>query len=274
MSTPSRRLSSFFWLALLGGCADGPGHGFATLESAELRARFEPGVARDAGGAVLTDLGYQLELSRLEIDLERLALEAAGGDSSGFDFDPASPPPGYTFCHAGHCHAEDGLLVDYEEVELELGGQARRFVAVRTLPIERAVDALAAESLALEHVEPSRELPETELRRVRLELRTLRAEGSVRGGALAAQVPLAVELVASGALTALAELGVDRSGPARIDLRVALKLRGTLFDGVDFAALETAGAIAVTDVEAQAGQTLFGALLESELAVDYEGESL
>lgn len=43
---------------------------------------------------------------------------AAGGD---VPFDPANPPPGFSLCHGGHCHADDGRLVPYEEIGADAG---------------------------------------------------------------------------------------------------------------------------------------------------------
>ena len=66
---------------------------------------------------------------RVEMFLESVTRTAGG---SGGSFDPANPPKGYTLCHTGHCHSEDGELIPYEEVKAEMaagGGTSTRTLA-------------------------------------------------------------------------------------------------------------------------------------------------
>ncbi len=88
--------------------------------SFELSLGFEPGDGRlDDEGRLLTpgDWAIALETPTARVDSITLTMAGAGGALS---FDPAEPPPGYSLCHNGHCHADDGRLVDYEDIALEL----------------------------------------------------------------------------------------------------------------------------------------------------------
>jgi hypothetical protein len=72
-------------------------------------------------GWLRTASDYAVRVDELSISFTDTALRFAVGGAS-LAFDPANPPPGYTLCHNGHCHADDGRLVDYEDIALELSG--------------------------------------------------------------------------------------------------------------------------------------------------------
>jgi hypothetical protein len=262
--------ATFAALLACTACADGPGHGFATLESATLHASFEPGVARDLGGAVLTNRGYQVSLEALELDVESISLEALEGAGSGALFDPSHPPAGYSLCHGGHCHADDGRLVEYADVEAELAGGSASFEPIVTLRVAEAVALVPARELALHHFEPSGELPETTLRRIVVSAAAFRARGSILGGALPASgTPLFVELEGPFAFTRGLMLMVDRKGPEKLELRVRLGARGTLFDDLELAELAGAQGIRIVDRESEPALRLGVSLLESRLEVAF-----
>jgi hypothetical protein len=256
--------------AALGGCADGPGHGFATLESAELSGRLEPGVARDLGGAVLTNRGYEVSLVSLDIDVERLALEALQGGAEAAPFDPAHPPPGFLLCHGGHCHAVDGRLVEYAEVEAGLAGGQAAFVPIVSLPVSAPLSLEPAGALGLVDFEPSDELVETTLRRASVLISGFRASGSVTGSGIdAAGAPLSVDLALPSSLSKDLTLAINREGPERLELRVVITADGTLFDDLDFVDLQGAEGISIVDPESAAALTLGSSLLESDVEVSF-----
>lgn len=252
-------------LALL-GCTFEPGTGYATLESARLDARLEPGRARDLDGAVLTDLGYEVALDELSLDAGTLELLDLTG-TERLSFDAAHPPPGYTLCHGGHCHREDGAVVPYADVEAELAGGNASLVTVASLPVDRELDLLEGAEAILDTVEPSRELPKAEIRKLGLGAGRFRGTGQVRGGALTEDAALSLDLEIEGRIEGPADLAISRDGPATLHLVAELVLDGTLFDGIDFATLVDAGNIDIADVETQEGLTLTSAVLGSELGL-------
>ena len=101
---------------------------------------------------LVTDRGLLVTLTTLDLDAATLSLLETGGSASGeVRFDPANPPEGYTLCHAGHCHREDGALVDYEDIEAELAAAdgATVLTAAEQFSVTAVVDGLAASAVEL-----------------------------------------------------------------------------------------------------------------------------
>jgi hypothetical protein len=264
----SRGIFVFFGFSFIWGCTLDAGHGFATLESTTFEARFEPGVARDLEGRWLTDRGYVVAIERFEIDVGELRIEQLdAGSATKSAFNPASPPAGYSLCHGGHCHADDGRLVSYAEIEAELAGGTAAFSAVATLPIRRRFQLRERVSVDLLEVVPSRELPEATLRRLALEIGRFELLGSVSGGRLTSATTLDIRLEAPVLVTGVLDLLIDRDGPGAFALGVALVVEGTLLDGIDLGA---SGPILIGDSESEASVRLLDALANSVVLAHVE----
>ena len=67
-----------------------------------------------------TASSYEIKIEKLSLKLSEMSL-IAGGDAE-ISFDPANPPEGYSNCHNDHCHADDGTLPTYAEIELAISG--------------------------------------------------------------------------------------------------------------------------------------------------------
>ena len=248
---------------LQAGCTFTPGAGFATVTGASLEARFEPGARGSASEGVLTDLGYAVVLDSVVLELgDADLLELQGG--AGGAFDPAAPPPGYSLCHNGHCHADDGRLVSYAEIEAELAGDSAEFVPIVSLLGSGEYDLLAGASIE-PSISPSAELPQCELSQLELGASRLWLEGTVAGGAdggeLAAPIALLVDLELSAPFAAGVDLTIDRDSEPEIELHIQLLVDGTLFDGLDFTALGAGGDLALTDPTDPASAALAERLL-------------
>jgi hypothetical protein len=90
----------------------------------EVRARASVPLDRQLpDGRFRTASEYLWRIDQFELEPDSLRLLMAA-DSSKLSFDPAKPPPGYTLCHGGHCHATDGRLVDYADIQAELLGES------------------------------------------------------------------------------------------------------------------------------------------------------
>ena len=177
---------------LSSGCALNEGRGFATLEQASLEAEFAPEPARVLDGRIVTNQGFTVAVEQLTLDIDSLELSSVSGSSSE-TFDPAHPPPGYTLCHSGHCHKDDGSLVSYADVAAELAGGAESFVPVVSFDIGRDVDLLAGTTVAMDPT-PSAELPMTRLPRATLRVLGAGLTFRVAGGTLADEVTMVTEL--------------------------------------------------------------------------------
>jgi hypothetical protein len=222
----------------LAGCAFGDGGHFAEL-SARLEAELDRPADRDAGGGFQTLASeFEVELTRFELELVEVQLLDTGGALS---FDPANPPPGYSLCHNGHCHADDGRLVSYEDIAAELaqgGGSA----PVVVLPVG-LLDLLAGESRALA-CEPECGLPRADIGVALAPIAAIAMAGVVRDGRDPARIAETIwEFEATPAegearsLDARLDLPADREHAPDVELTVSLAPTVGVLDAVDFAAL-------------------------------------
>ncbi len=258
-------------LFLLAACAVGPGQGFGELREATLAAALVPGAARDLGGGeILTQDGYAVRVDRFELTLGEVELLALSGGGGGGTFDPADPPEGYSLCHGGHCHAADGSLVDYADVEAAMAGGAASFAPVVTLPVEAAADLVGGAAYTLD-VTGFDLLPAADITKLELGVSRIVLEGAVRHHPDDGwSAPLTVDLAASGALGAGLELPLARGEDPAIVLAISVEPDGTLFDGLDLAALEGAEGIVLDDLDDPGAVELAGAVLAVEPGVVVE----
>ncbi len=237
-----------------GGCARGPGNGFGEIAGVSLEAAFAPSEARDLGdGWALTDLGYRFRVERLEVEAGELLLEQLAGADGG-TFDPADPPEGYTLCHGGHCHAEDGSLVSYEEIEAELAGGEGAWSAVAAFGVDGELDLAAGESEAWDTCEPSCLLGAGHLKRSSLPLGAAALEVTVwDDDAGTTEWTLALETEDAGTLHGTLDLPLDRDHDPVLTVALAVAVDGLLLDGLDPAAqLPDGGALALDEAAAAA----------------------
>jgi hypothetical protein len=87
-------------------------------------ATFDDDGRADAAGALRTASDYRVEVGEIVMRFDTVTLDLRSEGTEVAGFDPANPPPGYSLCHNGHCHAADGALVDYEDIALEIGAAA------------------------------------------------------------------------------------------------------------------------------------------------------
>ena len=247
-------------LALLGACTFSDGEPFATIDAslsitapiADDRALPDPGWQKLASE-------YQVRLSAVE--LEAPAVELIDLGAGGVGFDPANPPDGYSLCHNGHCHADDGRLVDYEDIAAELAGSGGSQTVAVSMPVG-AVNALAGEQRALDCV-PGCDLgAPAEIGLVRLSVDRLAIAGTARDGLepprIDGEIDFSVELgPESFAWLTSVELPIDRDADPDVELTVALELVSRYLDQIDFAGDPTAQQ-----------QELVAGLGEIELAVE------
>ncbi|GMT96009.1 hypothetical protein KH5H1_01280 [Corallococcus caeni] len=279
-----KRFSSRAWLlpfALVSGCAFDAGEGFAVLEPS-VEAAYTPLSGRNAGDgyqALASD--FQVRMDTGTVSLGSIDLLASSGGGGSTTFDPSSPPPGYTLCHNGHCHSDSGALVDYEDIEAELGGGGSTTVTVANLPVDAELDLLSPAARGLT-CEPACELGRTTLSRGRWSVTGLRMTGSVRDGRVPARfagaLPFRLTATVAGAeatpvavLTGDLDVPSDRENAPRVELGLKLELTPALFDAVDWAAA-TPGADGVVDLDAPVNAAVRAALLEKVAALSPTAE--
>lgn len=226
----------------LGGCAWGPGQGFTVVEPT-VRVAYSPLAARDAGeGYQRLSSDYQVRLDSASLRLSGIELlVSAAGSGAGTAFDPSRPPAGYTLCHGGHCHRDDGALIPYAQVGAELGGGGGAS-AVVTLTEDGPLNLLAPETRAMA-CEPECALPETQVSQGRWSVASVRLTGTVRDSRVPARFPgeraFTVEFAPTQGsdtpvflLSSAMDLTSDRVQPPAAKLSLSLTLTPALFDAV------------------------------------------
>jgi hypothetical protein len=280
----SRRFPSTLLLAamLSSGCALTPGSGFATLTSAPLVVSFAPGEGRlDATGRLKTDLGYRLTLNTLALTIDKLAFQSTstkpGSSANSTIFDPAKPPAGYTLCHGGHCHRQDGALVDYADVQAELaGGGTATLQDALTLPVGRSLNLLSLQPADLPMLcAQGCQLDQATWNRAELRFGKLEASGTVvddtpdqrlgttgsRSWRLSWTPP---------ALGKALSTTISRKSPAILKPSVTLSVSDQLFDRIDWATLPPQPQPIVLDEQLAVTRQLAENFAQSTLVVRIE----
>jgi len=210
--------------------------------------RFTPSAARlTDDGALKTSKDYALVLETMALGMREIDLVMSEGGGGAVSFDPASPPPGYSLCHSGHCHHDDGRLVDYEDIEIELagGGGAGGFVTLRPVresaldllvdgPIEPALDACLDDCILPRGTFVSSGAVLEDLR-VLATVFDLRPVANARLPMSGTRISVLVSLDAR--VDTRIEGAIDDASPPSIEIDLHLALPETLFDGVDFGAV-------------------------------------
>jgi hypothetical protein len=241
-----------------------------------------PGPARDlGGGGVLTQSGWEVRMTSATLVLHSLELRGSGGaaapeqsgEGGNVAFDPANPPAGFSQCHGGHCHAEDGSLPTYEEIAAMAagGGGGGGSGAVATLPLELEIDLRTGARIAVD-VGPAKSLGPGEITQVALVVEALRVEAMVTGGGdamnPASTVPLSVTLdELDQAVVAAVDVDIGRDASRRFALGLRFHIDATLFDDIDFSTGVDAGAVQI-DAESEQGAAMVARLLGNPLVAE------
>ncbi|RKH48571.1 hypothetical protein [Corallococcus llansteffanensis] len=259
-------------VALLSGCAFDAGEGFAVLKPS-VQAAYTPLSGRDAGDgyqALASD--FQLRMDAASMRLGSIDLLASSGGGGATTFDPSSPPPGYSLCHNGHCHSDSGELVDYEDIEAELGGGGgSTTTTVANLPVDGDLDLLRPASVGLD-CQPDCELPRTTLSRGRWSVTGVRMTGSVRDSRVPARfagardfritlAPVGAEAEPLAVLSGDLDVPSDRENAPAVELGLKLELTPALFDAVDWSTVAEAPD-GVLDLDAPGNAAVRTAFLE------------
>lgn len=244
---------------LFGACAFDDGRPWGVVE-VELAASFEVTPDRLVDGQLKTARNYLVRFDAVEVEVEAVTVtQQLGGGAQAFD--PANPPPGYSLCHNGHCHRDDGALVDYEDIILELaGGAAAAGPSVTIAAGGAAGDAAVSVPLgeraavALGPCPGGCVFDRGALGTLRVAVRAVRVSGVVFDELTGESARLGAEGRAFAVSLAppTSDVGAALSGafgkdePFGARLSATLALPATWFDGVDWAAVsdaELAGAV-------------------------------
>lgn len=232
-----RRARPAALVALLGGCTFTPGGPMSTL--AEVRVT--GGVASEE--LALED-GRTVSLETAEVLLGTVTLQRLASGGGGGSFDPASPPEGFSLCHNGHCHYEDGSLWTYGEIEVWLAGDSASWVDVAAIAHEEGfeeddvavhvgIDLLEPEDVVI--FEGPLGLESGDLGRVHLD-GVLTLGGHLHEGGESTR--LAVFAPLSEGLVGNLDVTVDRDLPEVVAVEASWTLPEDLFAGAELAVEE------------------------------------
>ena len=250
-------LTALLVLASGPGCTFEDGLGWATL-SATVKGSLEVDEAHASATGATLQASFLAEsgeaVARFEVTVQKLratvlslglleTTSATGG--GGGTFDPASPPPGYTLCHGGHCHTEAGGIESYEEIRARMSGAQTGPVQTVASTIESgaALDLLEAASLEL----GAHEQNTISLSGVRLVLSGFELRGTVSLDG--AEVPIEVGIPQEIQLDADVSAALGEGGLEEAKLDVALVITAGLLDGIRFDYLQRDGGVIRIDAE-------------------------
>lgn len=252
---------------LVTACAFTPGHPWGDVE-VELSAGFAPGAARlDEAGRLKTAKSWGVEIDELTAVVESVAVQQADPAQASVSFDPASPPPGFSLCHGGHCHADDGRLVTFAEVEATLAGADTAEAPGVVFAVDDEV-ALAATPVALNTPCPGTAaegaclLERGPIIGVAIEVSAVRVVGTAfdlletgEPRAPVEGIPFAIVLAPPAPFFGGLDAEAERFAPLHWRVTGHLAVAESLLDDVEFSTDLVDGALA-PDVAAEAALTL------------------
>lgn len=217
-----------------------------------------------------TSKDYVVVLDSLDLGLV-VATVNTSSDNVSLSFDPADPPEGYGLCHNGHCHAADGALVAYADIEAELAGGAASGQSLVQL-IAATPNLLEDKSIALGQCSDGCELGRGFLQTVGLEVSTLGVSGRVFDTRTPSRLPeaglpLSGQIALDTTLSSAVSGQIGRDDPAGIGVDVRLTAAAPIFDSIDFAALAGEEAITLDDLS-ETERALFIEKIRQELTLD------
>lgn len=232
-----------------GACATEPGQPWGALA---LEARTELHVPADRlvqGGWVRTAAGYGLRLDSVQIDVREVAVRVRTSTGGSGGFDPAKPPTGYSLCHNGHCHRDDGALIDYAEIEADLLASTGATPAASGVVLALAESPLATAqggevALPACGADERCALPRGQLATATVRVASLRVSGAVRdldANRLAGQdvgLDLTIDLggdAAPAGISAQLAGTLGNGSPAGVNLLLRLVVEPLWLDAVDVA---------------------------------------
>ena len=282
----SRRLIGATLAALsAAGCAWGPGAGFGTVAPGTVSTALNLGPGRqDGSGGWKTDNGYRLAVAEKIVrvyvgQVDLLAPPTASAAGTGATFDPAHPPAGYTLCHNGHCHRNDGALIPYEQVQAELsaGGTVTPPRTVLSLtPVTPTLFIPLGGEARLDSFTcggpTACMLDQGAIARAKVTVTRIEAYGTVEAGPglpalAAAPVRWQLDLPApSLSYTAEAPSTIDRTSPYHLAFDGRLGVTEKLFDGIEWDRLAQAAPTATVhlDADAKTTETLLANMAKSQ----------
>lgn len=217
-----------------------PGQPWGVLD-AELVGTFDPEASRlDDQGRLKTNLSFAVDIEDISLDATSMTL-ALASEADLSSFDPAEPPEGYSLCHNGHCHRDDGALVSYEDIAAELAGATAAAAPGLSLLVTSTPESLSTLPTPFELEDCGGcFLPRGELDTLSVDIAHLSLRGRVFDASTQGRLPdegvaitLDLDFEDLTVLTFL-EGAVERGYDPGLALRVTLDPGASILDDIDF----------------------------------------
>ena len=252
MTEGSRRAAlPFIGLGVLvcatSGCAVEPGSPWGRLELVPTVV-FAPGPDRlSEQGELLTVNDEAVKIDKLRLRIARISGTIAANAVST-TFDPAKPPPGYSLCHNGHCHKDDGTLPTYEEIQLELaGGEDAGAKVSWDTTSDWVTLAASGQALPLGDCAPSCDMDRGKLVAWRLAITGLEITGSARStgktGAMQTARPFTLTSTEPFAIPVPTTIAFSRDELPRASVAMTIDPGARMFDKTKLADTALGGAL-------------------------------
>lgn len=229
-------------------CAFDAGEPFATLRPTFAATLDLPSERQTSDGYLRLESDYEFKVDEAALEVASIEILSSAPGTAVAIFDPANPPAGYGNCHGGHCHASDGSIVDYADIEAALAGdEAASLDVALELSLAAPVDLLAHGTPLI----PTCSSAELEgcglgagtIQRVEVRVSKLFVRGHVRDALSPARIDprdVALEIdvpsETSGLFTHVVDFVAERHGDPTFELPMHLTIGAAIFDALDWSA--------------------------------------
>lgn len=223
------------------GCGLKSGQGWTEIEthmtvSWDAQGRFQ------SDNFLKTAKNYRIDIENFGLYIANLTYETSSANLSNI-FDPANPPPGYSLCHNGHCHADSGELVDYETIMLETDASTATSKSVVQI-VDAFVEFDGSQEIAKQEIilgacndlRNTCEIGPDNMKSVAMNLQNLRLHARVYHDEKLPQegIPISIESTDSVSILKLHPVALGSDADKILKLKLQLTLGALIWDAIEF----------------------------------------
>lgn len=237
---PLRHVVLACMLLALPSCTLSEGSDWGQL-APTLAVTLEQGDRLDAQGAMRVGNGYVIQWANAQVNVRGLEM-VYGATQGAQSFDVANPPEGYSLCHNGHCHSDDGKLVPYEDIEAAQAALSGQPDQTDAYLLTRQVELLSPSTITPKACPTQCPLRDGALTRAQVSVDTITLSFEVvdttQDARLAEPLMVDVTVDISQVIRAPLDVRVGTQDEDVLNLRGDVFLRPSFLDGVDWPALQ------------------------------------
>lgn len=230
---PMKRYIVFMLICLcsMSGCTFQDGQPWGEVQST-LKINLAPRLNDMMYWQTAQDTSFELTNFSMEVGAIRYLLI---DESEAIAFDPANPPPAYSLCHNGHCHHEDGRLVDYEDIQRELVQTTNQNTVIQ--PFENVAKIKPGDNSIESKPCPNRcTLTQGILVALELDIIQINIEGKIHqlSGQEVTSYPFSATWTPKTTPSKIINLPIDDEQDVNLQLAVELNILPNTFDDIKF----------------------------------------